>query len=184
MGVEVWRDIPGYEGLYQVSTQGNVKSLRRNGNFLKPRKDHKGYMNVALTWKCKSKHFKVHRLVALAFIPNPENKRTVNHIDGNKENNNLENLEWATHSENIIHANKIGLRKVSELQRKAASITGKRTCALNRPRKAVYCIKDGIRRDFVSAHEGARYVSGSASPIVACCKGKKSAYKGYEWGYA
>lgn len=178
--MEMWKDIPGFEGLYQVSSLGRI---RRNGKFKTLRPDRRGYLTV---WLCKNsvqKNHKVHRLVASVFIPNPESKRTVNHIDGNKQNNRVENLEWATHSENITHANSTGLRTVTDAQRKAASMNGKKTCDQNRPRKAVFCIKDGIRHEFESAHAGARFVSGVASPIVACCKGKKKTYKGYEWGY-
>lgn len=179
--MEVWKDIPEYEGLYQVSSGGLV---RRNGQIRKLYKDHRGYLTIGLSKQSKMKYFKVHRLVAIAFIQNPQGKRTVNHKDGNKENNCVENLEWATHSENIIHANKMGLRRVTDAQRKAASENGKRSCDQNRPRKAVFCTKDGDRYEFVSAHEGARFVFGDASPIIQCCKGKKKTYKGYEWGYA
>lgn len=180
--MEQWRDIPGFEGLYQVSNSGKVKSLRR-GAELKPGTDKGGYLYVGLCSRGIQKTCKIHRLVALAFLPNDEGKRTVNHIDGNKLNNSVDNLEWATHSENIIHAVKNGLRVVTEAQRKAASETGKRTCEFNRPRKAVFCLKDGFKQEFESAHAGARFVSGDASAIVRCCKGKKNTYKGYEWGY-
>lgn len=178
--MEQWRDIPGYEGLYQVSSLGRVKSNKRIKSL---RTDKRGYLTV---WLCKDsvqKNYKAHRLVALAFIPNPENKKTVNHIDGDKQNNCVENLEWATHSENIIHANKTGLRSVTEAQRKAASINGKKTCDQNRPRKAVFCIKGGEKHEFTSARQAARFVLGDPSPIIQCCKGKKKTYKGYEWGY-
>ena len=116
---EVWKDIEGYEGLYQVSTCGNVKSLpkvRRNGTgtyiqkerLLKPSNTSTGYKKVELYKDGKRKSFKVHRLVAIAFIPNPDNKPEVNHIDGNKINNNIDNLEWVTSSENTIHAYETG----------------------------------------------------------------------------
>ena len=185
--MEVWKEIEGYEGMYSVSTPGNVYSIR-SGKLLKPNKDHGGYLYVSLFNHCKQKCAKIHRLVAEAFIKNPETKRTVNHIDGNKENNCVENLEWATHSENIIHANKSGLRVVTDAQRKAASENGSKTCAMNRPKKRVYAIRlneeQGIEKhEFESAHEGARFVSGSASAIVRCCKGKQNIHKGYEWGY-
>lgn len=177
---EVWKDIAGYEGLYQVSNLGRVK---RDGRIKTLSVDRGGYLYVWLSKHSKMKCLKVHRLVADAFIENPNGKRTVNHIDGNKKNNQVDNLEWATHSENIIHANKTGLRVVTEAQRKAASINGKKTCDKNRKKKSVYCSKDGIKQEFESAHAGARSVGGSPSPIVQCCKGKKKTYKGYEWGY-
>ena len=179
--MEKWRDIPGYEGLYQVSSEGRIK---RGDRIKSLHIDHGGYCTVCLSKHSVQKNLKVHRLVAIAFIPNPDEKKTVNHKDGNKKNNCVSNLEWATHSENVIHANNTGLRIVTTAQREAARVTGKRTCELNRPRKAVLCIKDGVKREFESAHAGARHVSGGPSPIIACCKGKKKTYKGFEWRYA
>lgn len=110
----IWKDVVGYEGLYKVSNNGMIKTLGRyktgyNGRsypekIMSLTKDNAGYMQISLTDNDKKrKTFKVHILVARAFIPNPENKKTVNHIDGNKENNNIENLEWNTMSEQIIH---------------------------------------------------------------------------------
>lgn len=178
---ELWHDVPGYEGLYKVSSYGRIK---RNGRLKTFRVDRGGYYTVWLSKESEQKNYKVHRLVAQAFIPNPQNKLTVNHIDGNKQNNFVENLEWATHSENIIHANKMGLRTVTDAQRKAASDTGKKTCDQNRRRKPVLAYGKGDLLEFESAHAGARFVNGNASAIVRCCKGKARTYKGYEWGYA
>src|SRR5699024_3512958 len=122
--MEVFKDIRGYEGLYQVSNLGRVKSLEKktmtdNGwerkweeCILKPAKTEKGkYFHVSLYKNKKSKTFNVHRLVALSFIKNPENKKEVNHIDGNRFNNSAVNLEWCTRSENALHAYEIGLQK-------------------------------------------------------------------------
>lgn len=177
---EIWKAVEGYEGLYEISSFGRIKS---KGKIKSQSVDKGGYCTVWLSKNSVQKCLKVHRLVAAAFIPNPLNKATVNHIDGNKQNNSVENLEWATQSENIIHAHKTGLRKVTDAQRKAASENGKKTCDKNRPKKTVFCFKDGIRKEFESAHAAARYVNGSASAIVACCKGKTKHHKGYEWGY-
>lgn len=114
--VEVWKDIKGYEGLYQISDVGRVKSLdqyikcKKNnkrlikGKILKTYINENGYEWVRLYNNTKRKIYRVHRLVAEAFIDNPENKPCVNHKDGNKENNKLDNLEWCTHSENMKHA--------------------------------------------------------------------------------
>lgn len=122
---EVWKDIEGYEGLYQVSNLGRVKSLERivcqgkQGQRIIPEKIRKskhtadGYLEMALCKDCKRKFIRTHRLVAFAFCENPQNKTEVNHIDGNKLNNRADNLEWVTSSENQIHAYKIGLQKVS-----------------------------------------------------------------------
>lgn len=123
--MEIWKSITGYEGLYQVSNLGNVKSLERqhrsgfNGNgitkrkerLLKKVKDKDGYLCVSLSKESKVKTMKVHRLVALAFVPNPDNKNQVNHKDALKYNNIYSNLEWNTNKENINHAILKGLIK-------------------------------------------------------------------------
>lgn len=104
---EIWKAVNEYDGLYIVSNYGNVKSLRRN-IILHPTNDD-GYLKVKLQFNRKTKSVRVHRIVALAFIPNPENKAQVNHINGIKSDNRVENLEWSTNRENILHARKNGL---------------------------------------------------------------------------
>lgn len=110
--IEVWKDIIGYKNKYQISNFGNVKSLITN-KILKPGFDSK-YLYVSLCDKGKCKLFRIHRLLAIHFIPNPYKKLQVNHKDGNKINNNLTNLEWCTNSENRAHAALIGLMKHGE----------------------------------------------------------------------
>lgn len=114
---EEWRNIPGYEGKYQVSNLGNVKSLPRTrkskagsisevkGRILKQNTDKDGYKNVALCMDGRLKYFRVHRLVAAAFIPNPDNLPMINHKDENPANNCVENLEWCTNSYNTSYSN-------------------------------------------------------------------------------
>ena len=111
MEQEIWKDIEGYEGKYQVSNYGNVRSLMYHNakgikriSLLKPATDNRGYFRCALSKNNILKTYKVHRLVAQAFIPNPNNYPQINHLDGNKKNNNAENLEWCTNSVNQIHA--------------------------------------------------------------------------------
>ncbi|MBM5782939.1 MAG: endonuclease [Pelagibacterales bacterium] len=110
---EVWRDIKGYEGLYQVSSLGNVKSLNYNRTkkekVLKFGKDKGGYYFVVLYLNKKAKTIIAHRLVAIAFLENPENKPQVNHLNGKKLDNRVENLEWSSRSENMRHAFDTGL---------------------------------------------------------------------------
>lgn len=113
---EIWKDIDGYEGHYQISNYGRVKSLARIRKYklndyakhkeriLKLNLTYKGYHSIGLSKNNKRKTYFVHRLVALAFIPNPENKPEVNHNDGNKTNNNDWNLKWNTGKENVIHS--------------------------------------------------------------------------------
>lgn len=121
---EKWKDIPGYEGLYQASNLGNIRSVTRVhryikkgklcfrtrlGHTLSPNINNHGYLYLCL---CKNKHrwyAKVHRLVAITFLSNPNNFTDVNHKDGNKKNNIIENLEWCSHSENQKHAIRHGL---------------------------------------------------------------------------
>ena len=134
---EFWRDIKGYEGLYQISNLGRVKSLHRKyinqygefgekeefikkqklSAFNKSQKDTKGYFVVSLANNDRGKWVRVHRLVATAFLPNPHNLPEVNHKDGNKQNNNVDNLEWVTRSQNNLHAWRTGLREKGETER-------------------------------------------------------------------
>lgn len=137
---EEWRAVEGYEGIYEVSNFGNVRSLERetskknsnNKYTLKAKRlklcaNSDGYFNVRPHKNGRAKTVKVHRLVAKAFIPNPEGKLNVNHIDGNKTNNHVENLEWATHSENTKHAYNIGLMKY-RVPSPEAKIQGEKSC--------------------------------------------------------
>jgi hypothetical protein len=124
--MENWKDIQGYEGLYQISNLGNIKGIQRIvkhstvgvtrnvpekliSTFLT-----KGYKRVNLWKDNKDKKHPVHVLIAQAFIPNPQNKPCVNHIDGKPSNNNINNLEWVTHSENSQHAANMGLISTGE----------------------------------------------------------------------
>lgn len=107
---EIWKNIKGYEGFYQISSFGKIKSLR-NDKILKLRIGKTGYLYTVFSVNSVRKTVKPHRLIALNFIPNPEFKIDVNHIDGNKCNNRLDNLEWVTEQENVIHAHETGLSK-------------------------------------------------------------------------
>lgn len=114
---EEWLPVVGYEGLYEVSNLGRVKRLSNSATckekILTPQIQRDGYQRVTLSKKGQKKRVSIHRLVAIAFIPNPENKEQVNHLDTNKLNNNLSNLQWATPKENIAHAVAHGLMKKS-----------------------------------------------------------------------
>jgi hypothetical protein len=115
---EFWKDIEGYEGLYQISNKGRVKSLgnkhRKSVMILKPTIEYYGYHTVSLCRNQEGKTKKVHRLVAKAFVSGYDDTKEINHKDGNKLNNIPENLEWVTVKENAQHAFRIGLRKNSK----------------------------------------------------------------------
>jgi hypothetical protein len=106
---EIWKDIIGFENSYQINNNGIIKSkISQKGEFLHPFTNKTGYM-IANLWRVNEKRtpMLISRLVAIHFIPNPENKPCINHKDGNKQNNNVNNLEWVTHHENTLHAHRI-----------------------------------------------------------------------------
>ena len=119
--IEIWKDVVGYEGFYQVSSLGRIRSYDRHvnhnyggmaikkGKILSQTDNSSGYLSVGLTKYNRTRTTRVNRIVAKAFIPNPENKPQVNHRDGSKHNNIASNLEWATASENVIHSWRNGL---------------------------------------------------------------------------
>lgn len=159
---EVWKPIPNYEELYWVSNLGNIKSKNK---ILKPTKNRDGYLYIHL-YKNKKQTIKgIHIIVAKTFIPNPLNKTQVNHIDGDKWNNKIDNLEWVTPKENINHAYKIGLRNNDYIKRKIAQ----------------YDLNDNFIKVWDSLKEINETLNYSINMISYCCNGKfKTAY-GYKW---
>ena len=175
---EIWRDAPGYEGLYIVSNKGEVKSLNyhrtKKENIMKPRKNKKGYLQIQLSNKGKVKNISVHRLVAEAFIPNPENLPEVNHIDECKTNNNVNNLEWCTRKYN----NNFGTRNERSGIAISKALTG---CYNNKISKPVKCLETGLI--FPSTNEAQRQFGFSHQHISACCNGKRKTCGGFHWQY-
>lgn len=168
--MEIWRDIAGYESLYQVSNKGRIKSLiAHNGTkerILKPHTIGHGYLNVDL---CKNGHLKknlVHRLVAQAFIENPGNLPQVNHKDENKLNNHADNLEWCTAKYNMNYG---------DAPQKRAEKRSKQVLQLN---------KDGqFVAQYCSLHDAERKTGIGISQICMVCKGKRILAGGYMWKY-
>lgn len=164
--MEIYKDIVGYEGLYQVSNLGNVKSLGNNktrkDKILKPAKHSKGYLIVCLSKQGKHKLHKIHRLVAQAFIQNPNNYQQINHKDENPANNQVNNLEWCDCQYNINY----GTRN----QRVADSLC-----------KQVLCIETGVV--YKSIMEVEKQLGFNNSYISNACNGRcKQAY-GYTWKF-
>lgn len=164
---EIWKPVIGYENLYSISNFGRVKSLNFNGSkqekIMSPYTVH-NYKRIRIFKNKKACSVGVHRLVAGAFIPNPDNKPLVNHKDGNKSNNTVTNLEWATQSENAIHAFKV-------LKIKAHG---------GRQKKKVRIIETG--QIFESVKE-ASLAGHNRSSIILCCQGKYHTASGYHWEY-
>ena len=160
---EIWRDIKGYEGLYQISNKGRVKSLYNGSErILKLYDNGDGYLNAILYKNTVAQHKLVHRLVAEVFITNPDNKLQVNHKDENKLNNCVENLEWITHIDNCNY--------------------GTRNERISR--KILQYSKSGeFIREWQSAAEVERELNINHSNIASCCKCKRKSAGGFVWRY-
>ncbi len=184
---EIWKDIKGYEGIYQISNKGQVKSKARRGNWketiLKPSETRDHYFVVTLSKNGVHKSRRVNRIVAETFIENPLNKPEVNHIDGDKHNNNVENLEWVTTKENIIHSYKCKLRTAEE-SAKSLGIYAKKG-KINPKSKTVYQFnKQGkLVAVYGSVREAERKTKISSNCISSCCLNKSKHAGNYIWRY-
>lgn len=171
---EIWRDVKGYEGLYQVSNLGRVKSLKKR-QLIKAFNNGNGYLKLYL---CHKRYY-VHRLVAEAFIENADNKPCVNHKDCNPLNNNADNLEWCTHLENMRYSADLGrFAKAGEWGQKIRRATqkyDKKVIGIN--------IQTGEKVFFNSIHEAHRN-GFNKSGVCEACSGKRKYHKGYVWSYA
>lgn len=178
---EIWKDIKGYEGLYQVSNLGKVRSLdrdiliqhpsgtvyksRKKGRVLSPSKDKDGYLQVNI---CRGRHGKIHRLVAMAFVPNPNNYKCVNHKDEDKRNNRPDNLEWCTTKYNNLYGTHIV---------RAAKKHKKQVEVLTLGGEPIKTYESLIQAETELG------IKGASTMICRCCKNKiKNAY-GYKWRY-
>lgn len=181
---EIWRDIEGYEGLYQVSNLGRIKSFISQRNkkekILHPSNDKDGYLFIGLYKNGNQKPKRVHRIVAGNFIPNTNNKPQVNHINGDKKDNRVENLEWCTCKENIVHAWEEGLHKLSKEHHKKMVEAAAKVCS-----KPVmqFTIEGEYINEFSSANKAAKSVNGFHPEIIRCCRGIIKSYNGFIWKF-
>lgn len=162
---EIWKDIPGYEGLYQVSNCGQVRSIKNGRTRLLSQSRRKGYFAVDLSKNGKAKTQSVHRLVAMAFVPNPCNFPEVNHRDETVSNNTADNLEWCTSAYN----NAYGTRPARIGAMKA---------------KPVEQLRDGVVIERWESARAAVRAGFSSGCISECCRGRRASHKGYEWRFA
>ena len=178
--------IEGYEGFYWITSKGRVISADRYDRFnrhvggeVKPQLAGQGYPFVCLYKDGKGKQRYVHRLVAQAFIPNPENKREVDHIDNNKTNNDMSNLRWVTHKENQNNA--ITRAKMLEDTSKFASQVGANNPFSRKVR--MYSLEGEYIRTFDTLEEAGKFVGTRAQNISRVCKGERFSSGGYIWAY-
>ena len=170
--MEQWKVVEGTYGALEVSDLGRVRSNLRDGRILKTQRDNKGYHRLRMTIRRERRSFKLHRLVAQAFVPNPENKPQVNHIDGNKDNNAASNLEWVSNVENAHHAISNGLW----------GNVYKASLKENESRKRpIIAFKDGQAIEFGSIADAERAIG--SRHITDVLKGKRRQAKGYTFAY-
>ena len=170
--MEIWKDIKGYEGKYQVSNLGNVKSLKRD-KVMSPIVRRHGYFGVQLyDGKGKQKTYSIHRLVAQTFIDNPNNYAEVNHKDENKTNNCVDNLEWCTHKQNARYGTRgkrIGEKHTNN--------------TWHSKRVAQHTLEGELIQEFPSLAQVKRELGFAQSAICNCARGKIYMAYGYTWKY-
>ena len=187
--MKTWKDVKGFEGFYQISDYGDVKSLDRfdgirkiNGRNIKPSLKQNGYMQIGLRKEGKRKWFSIHRLVAIHFLDNPENKPQVNHIDCNKQNNNVKNLEWVTAQDNYRHAQVNGLMNPPKGENHPYyGLFGERSKSA---KKVVRYNKETGEKKLYNAKILAKSDGFDVTSISKCCNKKQKTHKGYEWYFA
>ena len=182
---EIWKSVEGYEGLYQVSSYGRVRSLDRmvinsdgvkrlfKGRILKPNKVRNGYLKIQLSKSGKVNGALIHRLVAQSFIQNPDNLPIINHKDENKTDNHVENLEWCDSKYNTNYG--------TAIQRSAEKRLN--SPKLSKPVLQIDKETNEIVDKYPSAMEAARQLKIDQGNISSCCRGELKAYKGFKWQY-
>lgn len=199
MKKEIWKDIIGYEGLYQVSNLGRVKSLgngkSKKEKILKQGTNSCGYYQIKLYQNGKYKTYKIHRLVAQTFLDNPNNYYSVNHRDENKQNNCIENLEWCTQEYNVNYGTR-NERQSKTLKERKINV-GKKLSKEHIEKLKLknignqYNSKPIVQIDnndliigvYDSAIQASNELGIDNSSIVKCCKGKRNSVGGFKWKY-
>lgn len=166
LGFEVWKDIPGYEGLYQASTYGRIRNS--NGKIMKQGFCRGNYLKIGLTKnKMQNSHI-VNKLIGITFLPKLTISDTeINHKDENKSNNRVENLEWCSHNYNINY----GTRTIRTIEGESIAVVQ-------------YDLKGNFIAKYISSTEAARINNYSKGNICSCCRGKRNMANGYIWKYA
>lgn len=167
--MEVWKEILGFDILYEVSNLGRVRTryFKERGytfeyRFLKPVDNGNGYLRFNWKLNGKQKTVYLHKLVATAFVENPNGYKEVNHLDENKKNNYADNLQWVSHVENCNHGTRN--KRVAE-----------------KTSKSILCVETGIK--YKSVSEAAHYMGIVKTAISNCLNGRSNTAAGYHWGY-
>lgn len=172
--MEIWKEIVGYERLYQVSNKGNVKNKQRD-KCLVPKKNNRGYLGVELRKDKIRKMFLIHRLVAQAFIPNPKDFPNINHKDENPENNSADNLEWCSQSYNVLYSMH---RQGKGSIKKSGITTNSKNKDTHNPIKNME--KNIIFKNSLQIKQKYGY---KQSSILDCCRGKRKTAYSYHWQF-
>ena len=196
MDNEIWKDIPGYEGRYQASNLGRIKSiLRGETRIKKPYLDKYGYLQVCININGTQCNKRVHRLIAKTFIENLDNKPHIDHINTIKTDNRVSNLRWVTHKENmnnpITLGKRIGVKRDVDMKGEKNPFYGKTHSEESKKKMSeskrgqngvkIKCLNTGDV--FIPAGEVGRILGVDPSGVIKCCKGKRKAAKGYKFEY-
>lgn len=183
---EIWKPIKNYECLYEVSNLGRVRSLDKyvnyrygnrevKGKILKPSLNGWGYPSISLSKNGITKSTRIHKLVAEHFLVKVKNKNCINHIDGNKENNYIDNLEWCNHKENTKHAMDNGLINFNQLAKSNGEKCSKIIKQYDKEMKFI--------NEYISTQEASKVLNIAEPNISACACGKRKSAGGYIWVY-
>jgi len=174
---EVWKDIPNYEGMYQVSNLGNIKNVKK-GKIKIPNKNKNGYLYIDLWKDNKNKKMTIHRAVAMAFLSNDNDYTDINHKDGNKTNNIVDNLEWCNRSHNLKEAYRLGLRKPTR-----AMLGKKGKLCPNSKKIKQYDKLGNLIKIWNSTMDIERELNIIHNNVSSCCLGRLKTYKGFVWRF-